>query len=217
MTFLTTVTVKCRETLSDIYNFTIGRFINKLFSKPSSVLFLGIDNAGKTTLVNKLKNNTNHVFLPTKHATKDVIQIGNLKASIFDIGGHRAARMVWKDYFYDVDGIVFLVDSADTARFQEVADAWASVRQLESKAPILVLVNKIDLLGEDTNSAPNNPQLRGMLDGAGIIPSRSGQLIELFYLSIVRESVYDEHSVLSKAFAWLAKSIETRNINKEHL
>ena len=201
--------LKIRQKLSEIYDYTIGRFISGLFRSPASVLFLGIDNAGKTTLVNKLKNNANNVFMPTKHSTRDVVEIGNLKAEVVDIGGHRAARIAWKDYFFNVDGVVFIVDVCDQERFDEVREAWHAVRELDESIPIVVLMNKIDMLDEKSQTIRANRPLCVDLERAtGMSGSAGMPNIEIVYLSIVEESTYNKDSELCKAFAWLSGKID---------
>ena len=56
---------------------------------------------------------------PTLYAHAEELVLGNIRFKAFDLGGHVAARKAWKNYFPSVDGVIYLVDSADPKRFEE--------------------------------------------------------------------------------------------------
>ena len=206
---------KMKEILRDAYNNTISGFIRSLFSKPVSVLFLGIDNAGKTTLLNKLKNETTGTFAPTHHSNKAEVEIGRMKVVIIDLGGHEVARMAWKDYFFGCNGIVFIVDVADTERYEDVRKAFEIVRNIEApmneqKPPVVVLFNKIDKVGHNSASAERDPHFAASLArGTGIEEQgpESGQTVKVAYVSIVEESPTNLSGPLVQSFQWLEAMI----------
>lgn len=90
-----------------------------MYYKNAKILFLGLDNAGKTTLMHVLRDDKLVQPLPTQQPTAEEVIIGSVRFRAFDLGGHAPARQIWRNYYTTVDAVVFLVDSTDRERFPE--------------------------------------------------------------------------------------------------
>lgn len=207
---------KIKQRIIDVYESTIADFIRSIFSKPSSILFLGIDNAGKTTLLHKLKEDVVNTYEPTHHPMNNEIEIGNMKANIMDLGGHKNARMVWQEFFYNCDGIVFVVDVNDSQRFSLVKEVFKSVREIKigkRKPPIAVLMNKIDLIKHNADTILQDQDLIDHIQEETGIRSVDDleQPVLVTYISLMNESITDMNSPILQAFQWLDKMIHRRH------
>jgi small GTP-binding protein len=124
--------------------------LSNLFgNKQAKLLMIGLDAAGKTSLLYKFKLNEHVATIPTIGFNVESIQYNNLTLNMHDVGGQSRIRCLWKHYYYDVNAIIFVIDSVDSARFNEAADALKQVLSdstLED-AILLVFANKQDLVG----------------------------------------------------------------------
>jgi len=173
-------------------------------NKDATILFLGLDNAGKTTLLHVLRDNQAHVSEPTRHATSEDLVMGSVKFTTYDLGGHYAARRIWKDYCHQVDGIVFLVDAADSDRFEESRKELTNLLTSQDlkDVPFLVLGNKVDKKG-----AVGEKDLRSSLaltqtTGKNATVEKGTRPVELFMCSVTKRKGFAD------GFKWLSNFIE---------
>ncbi|XP_008406607.1 ADP-ribosylation factor 1 isoform X3 [Poecilia reticulata] len=130
----------------------MGVIISQIFSRfisktPVRILMVGLDAAGKTTLLYKLKLAEVVTTIPTIGFNVETVEYKNISFTVWDVGGQTVIRPLWRHYYTNTQGLIFVIDSSDSERIKEAADELH--RQLEEDelrdVPVLVFANKQDL------------------------------------------------------------------------
>ncbi|XP_059148510.1 uncharacterized protein LOC131935835 [Physella acuta] len=114
------------------------------------ILILGLDGAGKTSLLYKAKQceNLNHIST-LGFNVENVQPSKGVTFTVWDVGGQEKLRPFWKNYYENTDGLFFVVDSTDVKRLTEASEALDQILlapQLHG-VPLVVVANKQDLTG----------------------------------------------------------------------
>lgn len=115
--------------------------------KEAKLLVLGLDNAGKTTLLKQLSKEDPEGTEPTQGFNVKTLLHDGFKLNVWDIGGQKKIREYWVNYYSNVDGIVFVIDSSDEGRVKECTETFNFLMSEEKLkgVPILIFANKQDL------------------------------------------------------------------------
>ncbi|CCW70820.1 unnamed protein product [Phytomonas sp. Hart1] len=113
------------------------------------VLILGLDNAGKTSILYKLHLGCVTSTVPTVGFNLETLQYKNISFEVWDLGGQTGIRPYWRCYFSDTDAIVYVVDSTDKDRMGVAKhELYALLDEDElNKSLLLIFANKQDLPG----------------------------------------------------------------------
>lgn len=130
------------------------------------ILILGLDSAGKTTVVKRLKNEDVTTISPTLGFDINTLTFRDYKLNLWDVGGQQTIRAYWRNYFEQTDGIVWVVDSSDSMRLNECRKELESLLKEErlAGASLLILANKQDIKGaRDAQSIADVLQLKSII------------------------------------------------------
>ncbi|KAH8106267.1 ARF SAR [Cristinia sonorae] len=138
----------------------MGLSISTLFSSLTSlvrwskeqdvrILMLGLDSAGKTTILYQLQIGEVVQTIPTIGFNVETVQYKNIKFQVWDLGGQSSIRPYWRCYFPNTSAIIYVIDSSDTARLTTSRSELLTMLSEEELAgvPLLVFCNKQDVEG----------------------------------------------------------------------
>ena len=181
-----------------ILNFFKGAFEwLGFFQKNANIVFLGLDNAGKTTLLYMLQSDRFTQTDSTMHPHQAEVTIGNIRFNSYDLGGHQQARKTWAEYCGTLDGIIFMVDAAEHDRLEESKVELQKLLEMPelSNVPFVVFGNKID-----KKESLKEEELRGVLGlpyhqtwgKEASQKNPSARPIEVFMCSVVKRVGYQD-------------------------
>ena len=117
--------------------------------KDVRILMLGLDNAGKTTILKKFNGEDINTISPTLgfniktlehkgmprslpgyYLLSNIFLSAGYNLNIWDVGGQKSLRSYWRNYFETTDGLVWVVDSADKRRLQDCKAELHSLLQV---------------------------------------------------------------------------------------
>ncbi|CAG8584552.1 10031_t:CDS:2 [Paraglomus occultum] len=131
---------------------SVSRALLKIFgNKEMRILMLGLDAAGKTTILYKLKLNQSVTTIPTVGFNVETVTYKNVKFNVWasDVGGQDKIRPLWRHYYTGTQGLIFVVDSQDRDRIDEARQELHRIisdREMRD-CLLLVFANKQDLPG----------------------------------------------------------------------
>jgi len=137
----------------------MGKFFSKMFDKlvgkkEMRILMVGLDAAGKTTILYKLKLGEVVTTIPTIGFNVETVEYKNISFTVWDVGGQDKIRPLWRHYYQNTQGIIFVVDSNDRERIDDTGGADNSAKEELHRmlaedelrdAVLLVFCNKQDL------------------------------------------------------------------------
>mmetsp|Transcript_12168 Transcript_12168/g.19463 ORF Transcript_12168/g.19463 Transcript_12168/m.19463 type:complete len:193 (-) Transcript_12168:100-678(-) len=120
------------------------------------ILMVGLDAAGKTTILYKLKLAEVVTTIPTIGFNVETVEYKNIEFTVWDIGGQHLIRPLWRHYYQGTEAVIFVVDSNDRARIDGGSNQYDEdnardqlhqmlADDLLNDCAVLVLANKQDL------------------------------------------------------------------------
>ncbi|KAH7574004.1 hypothetical protein JRO89_XS03G0238300 [Xanthoceras sorbifolium] len=127
----------------------MGILFTRMFSsvfgnREARILVLGLDNAGKTTILYRLQMGEVVSTIPTIGFNVETVQYNNIKFQVWDLGGQTSIRPYWRCYFPNTQAVIYVVDSSDTDRILVAKEEFHAILEEEELkgAVVLVFANK---------------------------------------------------------------------------
>lgn len=161
--------------------------------KEAKLMMVGLDAAGKTTILYKLKLGEVVTTIPTVGFNVEQVEYKNIRMTVWDIGGQDKIRKLWRYYYQGVQGIIFVVDSSDRDRVEDAREELDKLMTADElrDASVLVYANKQDL--------PGAMRASELADKLRLRDLRSGRWFIQSACAVSGDGIYEGLDWLSKA------------------
>ena len=179
----------------------ISTLIDRFFPKtPSRILMIGLDNAGKTTVLYKLKLGEVVTTIPTIGFNVETVEYKHISFTVWDVGGQTKIRPLWQHYYENTDAVIYVVDSSDRERLQEAREELEGILMDDRmrNVSLLVMCNKVDLPGSVSTSE--------MTDKLGLHKHRGIDWFIQATCAVTGEGIVD-------GLEWLAGNLKNKKRN----
>eukprot|EP01112_Ceratiomyxa_fruticulosa_P001025 TRINITY_DN109_c0_g2_i4.p1 TRINITY_DN109_c0_g2~~TRINITY_DN109_c0_g2_i4.p1 ORF type:complete len:182 (+),score=38.58 TRINITY_DN109_c0_g2_i4:257-802(+) len=176
----------------------IARLFRSFDKRERRIAMLGLDNSGKTTILYRLNIGDVVTTIPTIGFNVERVEVpGALSMQVWDIGGQDKIRPLWRHYYHNTEGIIFVIDSTDKDRIEESAEEFHKLLQEKDlqNIPILIFANKQDL--------PNPLKAAEIAEKMGVSKVTGNQVM-------IQPSSAANGFGLHEGIRWLANTIKTR-------
>ncbi|KAJ9114094.1 hypothetical protein QFC20_001608 [Naganishia adeliensis] len=177
---------------------SVSKLLSQLFGKKEMrILMVGLDAAGKTTILYKLKLGEIVTTIPTIGFNVETVEYKNISFTVWDVGGQDKIRPLWRHYFQNTQGIIFVVDSNDRDRISEAREELQRMLGEDElkDALLLVFANKQDL--------PNAMKAADLTDRLGLHSLRNRK----WYIQSACATSGDG---LYEGLEWLSTNLKSR-------
>ena len=188
-----------------MYSLITGCAASIFRKREYGVLLIGLEAAGKTTLLERLKSTWGGVvgLTPDKIVSTVGCNVARLtlegcKSIVWDLGGRASLRSIWPKYYADAHCIIWAVDSNDTVHWEESANVLRDVLIENPNIPVLVFCCKADMVGSKSKT----------------------EVCDFFALSESRvhfssaASLSEDDNLIREGMSWLEKKLEEAGPDK---
>mmetsp|Transcript_27409 Transcript_27409/g.40906 ORF Transcript_27409/g.40906 Transcript_27409/m.40906 type:complete len:246 (-) Transcript_27409:373-1110(-) len=181
---------------------SFAKMFQQIFATQEMKLaMVGLDGAGKTTILYKFKLSGTITTIPTIGFNVETVECNNVSFTVWDVGGPDKLRRLWGHYYEGADGVVFVVDSNDRDRIDDAKEELQKVITTEMiGAPVLILANKQDL--------PNAMSLKEIAENLGVGSLRKPKLH-------IQPCVATTGHGLEEGMAWLHRALHSAGFPEE--